>query len=146
MFRGNHPTRVDEKGRLKLPAEFKRLIDEQYGPQFYITSKDGRVAEIYPLQEWEKIEEKLAKIPNFNPAKKKYLDRVNYYGQMAEIDAQGRVLLPQILRESAQVMGDVVVFGMQTYLKVTNHDAFRLDLDQNPLTAEDEQSLASFDL
>ena len=42
MFRGNHPTRVDEKGRLKLPAEFKRRVDELYGPQFYITSKDGQ--------------------------------------------------------------------------------------------------------
>jgi division/cell wall cluster transcriptional repressor MraZ len=95
MFRGNHPTRVDEKGRLKLPAEFKRLVDERYGTQFYITSKDGRRAEIYPLPEWQKIEEKLAQIPSMNPAKKKFLDRVNYYGQMAEMDAQGRVLLPR---------------------------------------------------
>ncbi|PYX46476.1 MAG: division/cell wall cluster transcriptional repressor MraZ, partial [Acidobacteria bacterium] len=43
MFRGNHPTRVDEKGRLKVPAEFKRVIDEKYGTQFYITSLDGKV-------------------------------------------------------------------------------------------------------
>ena len=146
MFRGNHPTRVDEKGRLKLPAEFKRQIDESYGTQFYITSKDGKAAEIYPLQEWEKVEQKLAAIPNFNPAKKKLLDRVNYYGQMVEMDTQGRVLLPQILRESAKVMGDVVVFGMQTYLEVANHDAFRQNMDANPLTPEDEQSLASFGL
>ena len=105
MFRGNHPTRVDEKGRLKLPAEFKHLVDERYGTQFYITSKDGRRAEIYPLPEWEKIEAKLALIPNLNPAKKKFLDRVNYYGQVAEMDAQGRVLLPQILRETAKLAG-----------------------------------------
>ena len=124
MFRGNHPARVDEKGRLKLPAEFKRQIEESYGTQFYITSKDGKVAEIYPMQEWEKIEQKLAAIPSFNPAKKKLLDRVNYYGQVAEIDGQGRVLLPQILRESAKLMTDVVVFGMQTYLEVANHEAF----------------------
>ena len=44
MFRGNHPTRVDEKGRLKVPAEFKRTVDEKYGAQFYITSATGRVA------------------------------------------------------------------------------------------------------
>src|SRR6201999_979447 len=100
-------------------------IDESYGSQFYITSKDGRVAEIHPLQEWEKFERKLAEIPNFNPAKKKLLDRLNYFGQMAEMDAQGRVLLPQILREQAGVTGDVVVFGMQTYLEVANHDSFR---------------------
>ena len=146
MFRGNHPARVDEKGRLKLPAEFKRQIDEQYGAQFYITSKDGKVAEIHPLQEWEKFEQKLAAIPNFNLAKKKLLDRLNYYGQMAEIDAQGRVLLPQILRESAKVVGDVVVFGMQTYLEVANHEAFKQNMEQNPLTPEDEQMLASFGL
>lgn len=146
MFRGNHPTRVDEKGRLKLPAEFKRRIDEQYSAQFFITSKDGKVAEIYPMAEWEKIEQKLALIPNMNPAKKKFLDRVNYYGQAVEMDAQGRVLLPQILRESAQAIGDVVVFGMQTYLEVANHEAFRQSMEQNPMTAEDAQALADFGL
>ena len=146
MFRGNHPTRVDEKGRLKLPAEFKRQIEEKYGSQFYITSKDGRVAEIYPMQEWEKVEETLAKIPNFNPAKKKLLDRVNYYGQTSEMDAQGRVLMPQILREAAKISGEVVVFGMMTYLEVTNHDAFKQNMDASPLTNEDAASLASFGL
>ena len=146
MFRGNHPTRIDEKGRLKLPAEFKRQIEEKYGKQFYITSKDGRVAEIYPMQEWEKIEETLARIPNFNPAKKKLLDRVNYYGQTSEMDAQGRVLMPQILRESAKIAGDVVIFGMMTYLEVTNHDAFKQNLDASPLTSADAESLASFGL
>ena len=146
MFRGNHPTRVDEKGRLKLPAEFKRLVDEQYGTQFYITSKDGRSAEIYPLAEWQKIEEKLAGIPSLNPAKKKFLNRVNYYGQMSEMDGQGRVLLPQILRETAKLAGDVVVFGVQTYLEVANHDEFKQAMDTDPLTAEDQQTLANFGL
>jgi MraZ protein len=146
MFRGNHPTRVDEKGRLKLPAEFKHQIDQEYGSHFYITSKDGRVADIYPLQEWEKVEQKLAAIPNFNPAKKKLLNRVNYYGQVVDMDPQGRLLLPQILREKANVMGDVVVFGMQTYLEVANREAFVQNMDQNPLTAEDEMALAGFGL
>ena len=146
MFRGNHPTRVDEKGRLKLPAEFKRVIEEKYGAEFYITSKDGRVAEVYPMQEWEAMEAKLAKIPNFNPAKKKLLDRVNYFGQVSEMDAQGRILLPQILRETAKVTGDVVVFGMQTYLEVANHEDFRQHMEANPLTAEDEKALADLGL
>lgn len=150
MFRGNHPARVDEKGRLKLPADFKRLMEEKYpneqGIAFYITSKDGNVAEIHPLPEWEKFEEKLAGIPNFNPAKKKLLDRLNYYGQVARMDEQGRVLLPQILRESANVTGDVVVFGMQSYLEVANHESFRQNMEANPLTDEDQQALAEFGL
>ncbi len=146
MFRGNHPTRVDEKGRLKLPAEFKRHIEEKYGTKFYITSRDGRTAEVYPIEEWEKIEQKLAAIPSFNPAKKKFMDRVNYYGQATEMDAQGRVLVPQILRETAKVTGDVVVFGMMTYLEVTNHDTFRQNMEANPLTDADGESLAGFGL
>jgi MraZ protein len=137
---------VDEKGRLKLPAEFKRLVDAQYGVQFYITSKDGRVAEIYPMQEWEKIEQRLAQIPSFHSGKKKLLDRVNYWGQAAEMDAQGRVLLPQLLRESAKVTGEVVVFGMQTYLEVANHESFRKHMEENPLTPDDEKALADFGL
>lgn len=146
MFRGNHPTRVDEKGRLKLPVEFKRQIEEKYGTQFYITSKDGRVAEIYPLKEWEKIEAKLAEIPSFNPAKKKFLDRVNYYGQVTEMDVQGRVLMPQILREAAKIAGDVVVFGMMSYLEVSNHETFKQNMDASPLSTADAESLASFGL
>lgn len=146
MFRGNHPARVDEKGRLKLPAEFKRRIDESYGPQFYITSKDGKRAELYPLREWELIEQKLAAIPNLNPAKKKFLDVTNYYGQMAELDGQGRLTLPQLLRESAKVTAEVVVLGSQTFLEVVNHDDFKAKLEAEPLTEADLSALAEMGL
>jgi MraZ protein len=146
MFRGNHPARVDEKGRLKVPADFKRRVDEVYGPQFFITSKDGKRAEVYPLKEWEAIEAKLAQIPSMNPAKKKFLDVTNYYGQMAEMDAQGRLLIPQLLRETAKVMGEVVVLGTQTFLEVVNHDMFKAELDVAPLTEEDQAALADLGL
>ena len=99
MFRGNHPTRIDEKGRLKVPADFKRLVDELYGPKFFITSKDGKRAELYPMKEWERIEDALAKAPS-SAAKKKFLDVTNYYGQVVEMDAQGRLLIPQLLRKT----------------------------------------------
>jgi MraZ protein len=144
MFRGNHPARVDEKGRLKIPAEFRGRVDEIYGNHFYITSKDGKRAEIYPLKEWEKIEEKLAQIPSMNPAKQKFLDITSYYGQMADMDAQGRILLPQLLRETAKVTAEVVVFGKQTYLEVLNHEAFKAQL--TPLTDEEQKALSEFGL
>jgi MraZ protein len=146
MFRGNHPTRVDEKGRLKLPAEFKRRIDEKYTGRFYITSKDGRIAKIYPMQEWEEVERKLRDISDFDSSKRKLMDFYNFYGSEAEMDAQGRVLIPQILREKASLTGDVVVFGMQTYLEVTNRETFVANMEANPLTAEDEQKLAGLGL
>jgi MraZ protein len=141
MFRGNHPTRVDEKGRLKVPAEFKRLIDEKYGTQFYITSVDGKVAQVYPFEEWQRIEEKLARLSNFNPAKKKFLNRTNYYGQVVEIDGQGRLLLPALLRETAGIKGEVAVVGNLTYLEVQTIEQYRKDIEDNPFTGEDEKTL-----
>jgi MraZ protein len=140
MFRGNHPARVDEKGRLKVPAEFKRLVDEKYGLEFYITSRDGTVGEIYPMEEWRKIEEKLAKLSNFNPSKKRFLNKVNYYGQMVEMDAQGRLLVPQILRQAAAIRGEVAVYGNLTYLEVRSLEVSR-QLAEEQFTAEDEKTL-----
>ena len=142
MFRGNYPARVDEKGRLKVPAEFKRVLDEKYsGGQFYITSRSGKVAEVYPFEEWQRIEEKLARLSTYNPTKKKFLDRTNYSGQVGEIDHQGRLLLPSLLREAAQVKGEVAVVGQLTYLEVRNLEAYRKEIEENAFTAEDEATL-----
>ncbi len=140
MFRGNHPTRVDEKGRLKVPAEFKRVIDEKYAQKFYITSVDGNIAHVYPFEEWERIEQKLAALSTFNPTKKKFLTRTNYYGQVVEMDGQGRLLIPQILREVAQLRGEVAVLGNLTYLEVRNMEALDKEIKE-PFTDDDIKTL-----
>ncbi len=141
MFRGNHPTRVDEKGRLKVPAEFKRVIDEKYGQQFYITSLDGDVAQVYPFEEWERIEQKLAGLSTFNPTKKKFLSKVNYWGQVVEMDGQGRLLIPQLLREAGRLKGEVAVSGYQTYLEVRNMEAYQQRVREEKFTSDDEKTL-----
>jgi MraZ protein len=142
MFRGNHVTRVDEKGRLKVPAEFKRVIDEKYGQQFYITSLDGKVAQLYPFEEWERIEQKLAGLSTFDPTKKKFLSKVNYWGQVVELDGQGRLLMPQLLRESALIKGEVSVTGYQTYLEVRNLESYRKQVEEDKFTSDDEKKLS----
>src|SRR5262249_41543637 len=141
MFRGNHPTRVDEKGRLKVPADFKKVIDEKYGAKFYITSLDGKVAQVYPFEEWEQIERKLASLPTYDPSKKKFLSITGYWGQEVEMDGQGRLLLPQLLRDSANLKGDVAVVGFQGYLEVRNLEAYRKDLEVQALSDEDFKTL-----
>ena len=141
MFRGNHPTRVDEKGRLKIPSEFKRVIDEKYAQKFYITSTDGIVAQVYPFEEWERIEQKLASLSTFNPTKKKFLNRTNYYGQVVEMDGQGRLLIPQILREAAHIRGEVAVLGNLTYLEVRNMEALDREIKEQPFKDEDIKTL-----
>ena len=140
MFRGNHPTRVDEKGRLKVPADFKRVIDEKYGAKFYITSMDGKVAHLYPFEEWEQIEAKLNGLSNFNPAKKRFLTVTNYYGQVVEMDAQGRLLIPQLLRESASLKADVAVMGFLNHLEVQGMEQVKAEVEQG-FTESDQAEL-----
>jgi len=140
MFRGNHPTRVDEKGRIKVPADFKRVIDEKYSAKFYITSMDGKVAQLYPFEEWEQIEAKLNGLSNFNPSKKRFLTVTNYYGQQVEMDGQGRLLLPQLLRESAGLKGDVAVMGYLNHLEVRVMEQVKAEVEQG-FTDADQQEL-----
>jgi len=143
MFRGNHPTKVDEKGRLKLPAAFKQLVDAANVTQFYITSVDGKSAQIWPLPEWEKQEAMLAASGSMDDAVDKYLNLTSYYGQQVEIDNQARVLLPQILRGSAKLDAEVTVFGKLIYLEVRNREIFEQSLPEYGLTAEERQSVAA---
>lgn len=145
MFRGNYPTRMDEKGRLKVPADFKREIEERYASgngKFYVTSRDGKVAEVYPMEEWEKIEAKLDQLPTTNPAVRKFLDNTNYYGQVVEMDGQGRLLMPGLLREAANLQGEVAVVGSLRHLLVRNMEAYRKQVVENPVTDEDNKALS----
>ena len=136
MLRGNYLATADEKGRVKIPADF--LVElRKLGKKFYVTSATGDHARIYPMKVWEEIEKKLAKRSSYNPARQKFLARTNYYGQVVEMDGQGRILVPSILRESAEIKGEVDVQGNLTYLQVWNHARFLEQLNRNPVTAED---------
>ena len=143
MLRGNYTARIDNKGRLKIPTAFRRYLEEKYtSAEVYVTSLTGECARLYPLAEWESIEQRLALLPSMDPARRKFLDRTNYYGQQAEIDAQGRVLIHPLLRKSAGVVGDVAVLGYLTYLEVWELERFEQRLVSDPYTEEDEAAIA----
>lgn len=143
MFRGSSPAKIDDKGRLKIPTDFRRFLEERYGPDLFVTSVIGDSALLYPLQVWEEVEARLGAIPSADPVKRRYLERVNYYGQQVQLDVQGRLLIPQILRESAGMNGDVVVTGQLDHLVVWNRDRFVARLDEQPFTEDDYRALSS---
>jgi MraZ protein len=143
MFRGNHPAKVDEKGRLKLPSAFKQLVDAGSITQFYVTSTDGESAQVWPLPEWEKREAQLAESSEMEEAVQKYLSITGYYGQQVEMDAQTRLLIPQILRSAAGLDDEeAVLIGMGTYIEVHNRKRFEQNVLGNKLTAQDKARLA----
>ena len=142
MLRGNYTARIDSKGRLKVPTLFRRYVEEKYGAALYLTSLTGDCVRIYPMPEWEAIEQRLALLPSMDPARRKFLDRTNYFGQQSSMDMQGRVLIHPLLRKSAAVVGDVAVLGYLTYLEVWELDKFQQRMLSDPYTEEDETAIA----
>jgi MraZ protein len=140
MLRGNHPARIDDKGRLKIPAPFQEELARSYSDEFWVTSTAGRFAEIYPMEEWKKVEEKIL-LSTATAARRKYLRATNYFGQVVKWDKQGRILIPSLLRDKAEIKGDVAVIGGLTFLTVWNNERYVADLDENPVTEEDLSAL-----
>jgi MraZ protein len=145
MLRGNHPARIDDKGRLKVPNGFRTFVESQYGPELFVTSVTGEYVRLYPMAVWLEIERKLAAVPSTNPSKLRFLDRVNFFGQVVAMDKQGRVLLPQLLRESAGMVGEVSVLGLQNHLAVWNQKRlFERLFKKEPFTEDDGKALSEF--
>lgn len=144
MLRGNAPAKIDDKGRLKVPNAFRAVIHEEHGSEVFVTSLTGESVRIYPMPVWLEIERKLAQAPSTHPARLKFLDRVNFFGQVSELDPQGRVLIQPRLRESALMTGEVDVLGKYDFLEVWNHDRFLAKLHREPYSDDDARALAEF--
>lgn len=145
VLRGNHPARIDGKGRLKVPNSFRQLVEAQWGTELFVTSVTGEFVRVYPMGVWLEIERKLAEVPSTHPSKLRFLDRVNFFGQAVTMDRQGRVLVPQLLRESAAMTGEVSVLGLQNHLAVWNLKRLQDRLfKKEPFTDEDGRLLAEY--
>ena len=144
MFRGHEQARIDDKGRLKVPNVFRSLLETKHGRELFVTSLTGEYVRVYPMPVWLEKEEKLGQMPSTHPARLRFLDRVNFFGQVAELDSQGRVLIPARLRETATMSGDVDVLGLYNYLDVWNHDRFLTKLQREAYTDEDARALSEF--
>jgi MraZ protein len=144
VLRGNYAAKIDDKGRLKIPNAFRALIEQQHGSDVFVTSLTGEYVRIFPMPVWLALEEKLAQVPSTHPARLKFFDRVNYFGQTSEIDSQGRVVIHARLRESAGMSGEVDVFGQYDYVDVWNHERFVAKLQREPYSEDDARALAEF--
>jgi len=143
-FRGGYPATIDGKGRVKLPARVREQM-EDFGREVYVCSFFPFELRIYPLGVWELIEEHLLAKPSMKASVRKLIERVNY-GQPLEIDEQGRILIPALLREMVDVSGEVVVSGRINHLAVTRKERAASILEQPSLSDEELEELAEMDL
>ena len=123
MFFGQHNHSIDKKGRVFVPAKYREELGESY---MLRRSPDGkRCLCIYPMSEWQIIDEKLKSLPAVQAGK---LVRFMYSGaEQLGCDGQGRILIPQNLREYAELEGETTIIGMSSKLEVWNADAFKAE-------------------
>lgn len=96
--RGFHATHVDEKGRLKLTSAFKQLFTDWGEQKVFVTTLDSLTARVYTNSAWKQTEKFLEEAREDSPAAEDVYFLANHYGGDAELDAQGRVLMPPVLR------------------------------------------------
>lgn len=148
-FSGSPKAKLDDRGRLKMPAEFKSFLEKKYGPAFnafYITSREGKDAEIYPMPEWRKYQDKIFDIPKGVPLRKKLLDSNAFYGERVDMDPQGRLLMPEELRKKGMVNLDVKVSGERTFLRVKSLTSLRESVENNPYDTQDDEAATKYDV
>lgn len=117
--------RLDDRGRLKIPARYLSILEEQYGREIYITSLNGDHVLLYPLPVWEKIEQSIEKMKVRAPEVEEYVSRTSFWGNESEVDARGRVLIPPELRKESRLDDDVCVVGNIDYMVLWNEAMFR---------------------
>ena len=148
-FIGNPNTKLDERGRLKMPTEFKTFIEKKYGigfNSFYITSQEGDTAEIYPMPEWVKRKTKILRMPQSLEERDMIMDADNLYGGKADMDPQGRLLVPEELRAAAELSGEVKVYGAGQYLRVISLEKLRQRVQAKKFLPQHKDTLKSYDV
>ncbi|HSQ34456.1 MAG TPA: hypothetical protein VLQ89_00540 [Candidatus Binatia bacterium] len=123
-FRGSHIAKIDDRGRVKIPAQFLSTLEGGFGRVVYLTSINGDHVFFYPMQVWAEIERKIARIPMRDPDLEEYISRISYWGSETEIDPKGRVLIPPDLRQSSKLENNLLILGKIDYLVIWNEDAF----------------------
>ena len=139
-LRGSYSARIDDRSRLKVPAEFRRFIESTWGTEVFVTSMTGADVSIYPIPVWEEFEARLLKLPPMQPSRMRIQKVVNFFGKAQSIDGQGRVLIHSPLKEKAEIGDEVMVLGYGNYLLV--QDAKKVEADVSASIEADLETLS----
>lgn len=122
MFMGEYNHTVDEKGRLIIPSKFR----EELGNTFVVTKGLDGCLFVYDNAEWKALEEKLRALPLTNRDARAFARFMLAGAAQVEVDKQGRILLPQVLRGFAGLEKDVVLIGVASRIEIWSKDKWEM--------------------
>ena len=120
MFMGEYNHTIDTKGRLIVPSKFREAL----GDTFVVTKGLDGCLFVYDNQEWNAFEEKLKSLPIINKEARQFARFFLAGAAEVEVDKQGRILVPNILREFAQISKDVVLIGVASRIEIWSKERF----------------------
>ena len=131
MFRGINSITIDGKGRLALPARYREEFTTRNQSSFVLTiDTEETCLLLYPAIEWQLIEDKLQNLPSFNPVARRIQRLLIGHATDVELDGSGRILLPPLLREHAQLNKKVVMIGQSNKFEVWNDELWQSKREQ----------------
>jgi MraZ protein len=131
MFRGSFEHSVDAKGRVSVPAKFRDIIADRYDGRLVMALDFDRCLAVYPLEEWEKLEEKIKSLPMMQKEVKDFMRFFFSSATECDLDNQGRILIPPALRERANINKSVMLVGIINKIEVWDTTAWQERHSQN---------------
>ena len=120
MFMGEYNHTIDAKGRLIIPSKFREIL----GDAFVVTKGLDGCLFVYDNEEWKRFEEKLRSLPITNKEARQFVRFFLAGATEAEVDKQGRILIPNVLREFAEITKDVVLVGVGSRIEIWSRERF----------------------
>jgi MraZ protein len=144
-FLGQHTFSLDNKGRVSIPAEFREVLADRYDDKLVLMKDYDRCLVAYPVEEWQKLDEKIKTLPASDPNVKKYMRVFYSSAKVCQIDGQGRVLIPQELKAYAGLSREVMVVGLSSKMELWDMDAWKRE-NPEEFHGEIELAMASYGL
>jgi MraZ protein len=136
MFRGHFTYSIDNKGRISIPAKLRRHVAPEANDTFIITRGTAACIDIFPLDEWQKFEEKLLNLNSFDPIEAKFIRMISQFATDDTLDSQSRILIPQSLIKFARIEKDVIILGALQKMEVWNPQLYEEYINQTGETYE----------
>lgn len=141
MFMGQFSHSIDAKGRIIVPAKFR----EGLGLRFVATKGNDNCLNIYTMEEWDKLVERLNALPTSNKIARMYVRKITANAAECEPDNNGRILIPQNLREYAGIEKDIVSIGVNDHVEIWDKDTWdKYNVEELISDEEMEAALAEF--